>query len=126
MTRPEQALHRAAAQFLDLALPDSAAWFHIPNGGYRTATEAKIFQGLGVKPGVPDLAIIYRGRFIGIELKAGQGRLTARQKDMHECLQLAGAVVTTARSLNGIATFLGQLMPLKATLGRQQISGSGS
>ena len=43
--RPEQALQRTVAQYLDLA------------GGYRNAIEGAIFKSLGVKAGVPDLAI---------------------------------------------------------------------
>jgi hypothetical protein len=31
--------------------------FHVPNGGYRRPIEAKILQGLGVVPGVPDAAM---------------------------------------------------------------------
>ncbi len=74
-SRPEQALHRAAAQYLDAVLLESAVWFHCPNGGARNRTEAAILSGLGVKPGIPDLLILYRGQLIGIELKAQTGRL---------------------------------------------------
>ncbi len=115
--RPEQALHHACAQFLDIALPSDACWFHPANGGARSPVEAAIFKGLGVRPGVPDLVIVYRGRFIAIELKSEGGRLTPAQKGMHERLQLAGAVVTTAKSLKELEGFLGQLVPLRATVG---------
>ncbi len=66
---------------------------------------------------MPDLVIVYRGRFIAIELKGPNGRLTSAQKAMHERLQLAGAAVTTARSLEELAGFLSQLIPLRASLG---------
>ena len=95
--RPEQALHRAAAQFLDVALPDDAVWFHPPNGGARTKAEAGIFRALGVKAGVPDLVIVYRGRLIAIELKAPRGRLTAAQRAMHKRLILAAPWWAPAR-----------------------------
>ena len=117
--RPEQALHRACAQFLDIALPSDSVWFHPPNGGARSPVEAAIFKGLGVKPGVPDLVIVHRGRFIAIELKSEDGRLTPAQKAMHERLRLAGAVVTTAKSLEELQDFLGQIIPLRASLGDQ-------
>ena len=115
--RPEQALHRACAQYLDVALPGDACWFHPANGGARSPVEAAIFKGLGVKAGVPDLVIVYRGRFIAIELKSEGGRLTPAQKAMHERLRLAGAIVTTAKSLEEVEGFLGQLVPLRATVG---------
>ncbi len=51
MKRPEQALHRAVAAFLDVALPDGAAWTTIEPGGYRTKAEAGIAKARGVKAG---------------------------------------------------------------------------
>ena len=68
--RAEDALQRDVARLLDYALPPDAVWFHAPNGGGRSKVEAAIFKGLGVKPGVPDLIILYRGRCLAIELKA--------------------------------------------------------
>ena len=56
--RPEQALHRACAQYLDAVLPAGAVWWHTPSGGYRRRTEAAIFTGLGVKAGIPDLLVL--------------------------------------------------------------------
>jgi hypothetical protein len=45
--------------------------FHVPNGGYRTRTEAAILQGLGVLPGVADLLILWKpARLAFIEMKA--------------------------------------------------------
>lgn len=115
MNRPEQLLHRAAAQFLDLALPDGAIWFHCPNGGFRRPKEAAILTALGVRPGIPDLLILYRGRLIGIELKARTGRgLTPAQKNMHQRLTLAGAMVTTVTTLDELSAFLNMLIPMRA------------
>ncbi|MBP5782205.1 MAG: VRR-NUC domain-containing protein, partial [Bacteroidales bacterium] len=42
-------------QFQSWRLPNSDRIFHIPNGGWRTITEAKRFKSEGVKKGVPDL-----------------------------------------------------------------------
>jgi hypothetical protein len=114
--RPEQALHRACAQFLDIALPPDACWFHPPNGGARSPVEAAIFKGLGVKAGVPDLVIVYRGRFIAIELKGPSGRLTPTQKAMHGRLTLAGATVSVAKSVEELQDFLSQIVPLRTSL----------
>ncbi len=113
---PEQAFHRAAARFLDLALPDDATWFHPANGGARRRKEAAILSGLGVKAGIPDLIVVHRGRLIAVELKAPGGRLTPAQKAMHRRLALAGAVVTTVTSLDELASFLAILVPLRATV----------
>ena len=37
-------------------------WFSIPNGGARSAIEAKIMQGTGTRKGCPDMCFIATGR----------------------------------------------------------------
>ena len=116
--RPEEMLQRATASYLDLALPNDAVWFHPPNGGARSKAEAGIFKAMGVKAGVPDLIIIYRGRVVAIELKGEKGRLSPAQKEMHAQLSLAGALVYTAMSVEHVEGFLrGAGVPLKASTG---------
>ena len=78
--------------------------------------EAKIFRSLGVRAGVPDLLIVHKGRLIGVELKTGSRKLTPVQEEMHRRLVLAGAVVTTVRSLEELQDFLSQIVPLRASL----------
>ena len=114
MRRPEEALHRAVAAFLDVALPEGAAWTTVEPGGYRTKAEAGIAKARGVKAGWPDVLVIFRGRAIFFELKGPKGRLSAAQTAAHERLRLAGAVVYTVRSLDELAAVLGQLVPLRA------------
>ena len=55
------------------AAMQSAAWpqlrllYHVPNSGYRTATEAARFRAEGVQPGVPDLCLpVARHGFHGL------------------------------------------------------------
>lgn len=116
--RPEQALQIATASYLDLALPEDAVWFHPPNGGARSKAEAGIFKAMGVKAGVPDIIIIWRGRVIAIELKAPNGRLSTAQKDMHAYLTQAGAFVYTATDVAGVEGYLrGHDIALQATTG---------
>ena len=125
MTRrkhPEEALQRTTAQFLgiekNVALPEDAVWFHPPNGGARSKAEAGIFKAMGVKAGVPDIIVVYRGRMIAIELKAAGGSLSPAQKDMHARLSMAGALVYTATSVEAVEGFLrGAGVPLRATTG---------
>ena len=108
--RPEEALHRAVAQLLDAALPPDAVWCHVPNGGARSKAEAGILKALGVKPGWPDIQIIWRKRVIMIELKPAKGYLSEAQKTMHGRLILAGAIVATCRSVEGVSAFLDTVM----------------
>jgi len=115
--RPEEALQKQVAQFLDIALPpDESFWWHTPNQrGTRKEWENKLLKAFGVKAGVPDCMIIWKGRTIGIELKAPAWYLSTAQKEAHRCLTLAGAVVCVCRSLPEVANFLDVIgIPLKA------------
>lgn len=58
--RAEQSLQKTLIQLAALyspRLPELNRLFHIPNGGGRAPTEAKILVGQGVRPGVPDLEL---------------------------------------------------------------------
>ena len=124
MTRrkhPEDDLHMAVAQYLgvekNLAIPDDAVWTTVEHGGKRGAREAGRLKRKGLKPGWPDIIVVYRGRVVVIELKAPGGRLSPAQKTMHEHLKLAGALVYTATSIEAVEGFLSAIMPLRATTG---------
>ena len=48
------------------------------------------------KAGTPDIVMCWRGRLVGIELKAGRGRMSPAQRETHDAITLAGGVVTEA------------------------------
>lgn len=107
MRRPEQALQRSVIQYLDAVLPTEAWAFHVPNGGGRSKAEASIFKALGVRPGIPDLCIIWQGKTHWIELKAGRGRTSEAQQAAHLRLQGCGCwPVATCRSIDDIKAAL--------------------
>lgn len=112
----EEQIQGAVAEYLDAALPDDAVWMHVPNGGHRHPAVAAKLKWLGVKPGVPDIFIVWRGRSIFIELKAHKGTLSDAQKAMQQRLVLSGAVVfEVARSVDEVEAFLrGVGVPLNA------------
>jgi hypothetical protein len=122
MTRrnhPEDVLHIAAAQYLDLALPKDAAWTTVEHGGKRTKTEAGKLKAKGLKRGWPDVQIVYRERLILFELKAPGGTLSPAQKEMHAQLSLAGALVfpgfvTRVEQIEGFLRGCG--VPLRASV----------
>ena len=64
---------------------------------------------MGLRAGTPDLVLCWRGRFIGVELKANGGRLSPAQHETHGEITLAGGVVTTCRTLDDFTAFLAKL-----------------
>lgn len=106
MKRPEEALHRAVAVYLNYVLPSDAVWFHVPSGGKRSKAEGGIFKAMGVKAGVPDIYILHRGHSYFIELKP-KGRYASKvQKEMMDNLARAGAECVLCRSLDEVTGVL--------------------
>lgn len=113
----EDSLQRAVAQFLALALPYDAVWWHTPNEGKRGWQAQRAFRGGGGKAGVPDILIVWRGRAYFIELKVGRNALTDVQRAFHRDLTDAGCPVAVARSLEAVAELcVGWGIPLRGTL----------
>jgi hypothetical protein len=111
----EESTHRAVWRYLQLALPPDAVAYHPANGGKRHRKAAAKMSGLGVVAGVPDLAIVWRGRALFIELKAAKGVVSAEQKQMHRRLIFAGAEVMLARSVGQVEEALREIgVPLRA------------
>lgn len=98
--RPEQDIQRAVFEHLALRGARALFAFHPANGGWRSAVEAAIFKGMGVKAGMPDIIAIKDGHAYGLELKALGGRLTAVQRETHAALAAAGATVAVAYGLD--------------------------
>lgn len=113
----EDDLQRDIVRFLTVALPADATFYAVPNGGKRHKREAARLVGLGVRAGVPDLAVVHRGRALFLELKAKAGYLSQRQREMHRELSYAGAAVCVVRSVaEAEAALLAAAVPLRASL----------
>jgi hypothetical protein len=95
----EERLHRDVVKFLGWALPPDAVFYHPANGGLRSKKAADRLKGMGVVAGIPDLAIVHRGRALFIELKTATGRLSPAQREMQRRLIYAGAAVCLCRSV---------------------------
>jgi hypothetical protein len=89
--------------------------FAIPNGGKRHAREASRLKGLGVRAGIPDIAVVFRGRAAFIELKAARGVMSPEQRAMTRKLIYCGAAVCVCRSVAAVeAALLEACIPLRA------------
>jgi hypothetical protein len=112
--RPEQELQKQIARVLDTVLKPEVVWFHVPNGGKRSAVEGAIFKAMGVKPGIPDIIITWLGPdgplVLAIELKAGKGKPSDNQVIMMDRLSQCGWIVREARSVVDVLELARQFM----------------
>src|SRR5690348_9732237 len=104
--RPEDQIQRAVFQHFKARGAPGVFAFHVPNGGKRKPIEAAILKGLGVKAGVPDVIAVKSGHAYGLELKADDGRPTARQIETLQAMQAAGATVAVAAGLDAALRML--------------------
>ncbi len=116
MPRPvqpaEQSLQRTVAEYLALCVPAPPAgpWWTVVNPiPAKSRAAAGISKAMGLKAGTPDIVMCWKGRMIGVELKAGRGRLSPAQVETHDAITLSGGVVTTCRTLDDVAAFLATL-----------------
>ena len=112
MTRrnqPEAQLQRSLIEHLQWCARGDVWWTHIPNGGWRSPTEAAIFKLLGVRAGSPDLLIVRAGQPLFMELKAPGRKLSPAQGECHAALQRAGAQIATVDNIDAALEFLRRL-----------------
>ena len=68
-------------------------------GHYKCASES----------GIPDITVIYRGVYVGLEVKTKKGRLTKDQKVMHERMKKNGTMVRIVRSVDDVKSVLNEV-----------------
>lgn len=101
----ESTIHRSIAAYLDAALPHDAFWTTFPAGGGGKARGGQLKRS-GLKAGVPDLMIGYRGVMSFIEIKGPRGKLSPEQRDCHARLDDAGFRVALCRSIVEVDGYL--------------------
>ena len=113
----EAKLQRAVHRYLGLALPHDATHFAIPNGLMRSKRAAARAKGEGVKAGVCDLCVIWRGHAYFIELKTPRGQMSMAQRAMRDLLLHCGAAVMVCRSVEEVERALREAtVPLRASV----------
>lgn len=100
----EGPIHQAVLHYLHLALP-GAIIHHSPNEtslkGPAVARMIAKQKNMGMRPGFPDLLVMWRGFTWGFEVKAGKGgRLSDAQKDMQKAFQTNGFQYAVVRSVD--------------------------
>jgi hypothetical protein len=90
MVDSEDSIQRRLVELLGNYCRPDVAWFAVPNGGWRFKRTAAKLKATGVRPGVPDIVILVRGRFHGVELKRENGRTSKAQDGMAVEIERAG------------------------------------
>ncbi len=108
----EQSLQRTVADYLVLCVPAPPSgpfWTAVNPIPAKSRAAAGISKAMGLRSGTPDIVMCWKGRLVGIDLKAGRGRLSPAQRETHDAITLASGVVTTCRTLDDVAAFLATL-----------------
>ena len=71
----------------------------IPNGGQRSALEAKIMKGEGVLAGFSDLIVIVKGNVLFVEVKTKDGKQSDFQIKFQSDVERLGFQYSICRSL---------------------------
>jgi hypothetical protein len=71
-----------------------------------SVTSGAMRKKRGVKPGVPDVLVWYRGKSIAIELKSRRGQCSPSQRAVREALLRAGAQWAVCRSSKSVMCLL--------------------
>ena len=90
---------RKVKQQVVALLKEAGAYYFFPSS-----------NGLG-RSGIPDIVVCYRGRFVGIECKAGKGQTTALQERELKRISEAGGVSLVIRedNINMVSSLLNLL-----------------
>jgi hypothetical protein len=89
------------ATYLRLALPErhpDVWWTGVDHANAKSRMTGALRKARGVKAGIPDLHVLYRGRSIWIELKAPTGSVSDEQIAQRMFIERAGGFWHEARS----------------------------
>ena len=113
----EHRLQQAVSVYLTRALPPDTFWTSVDAGQGRMDPIAGCRRReRGIKAGVPDLLLCWRGRLHGIELKFGKGTLSDNQVAIANEILAAGGLWAMCRSVEEVEVVLRRWgLPLRAT-----------
>jgi len=97
----EHRLQTGIYAFLRLALPPDAFVTSIDHARQQSEQSGMRQKARGVRAGIPDMLILYRGEAFWLEVKTPDGRLTESQKALHSEIVRAGGHVEVVRSVSG-------------------------
>jgi hypothetical protein len=105
----ERAEQQALFDWLKTAAPPDLFFSACPGGDGRPTRTP------GFRAGTPDAFLIYRGRFIAVEMKRRRGGVLSLEQIMaHARITLAGGVVIVAHGWEDAAAQLRLMVPMRA------------
>lgn len=139
MLHAETQLQIAVCDLLELC---GLYYFHVPNGGQRKPSEAKLFQRMGVKAGVADLVIFIprrslrlnginninevmtaisdiQARVAFLELKAPGKKQSLSQRQFQSLVENLGFEYFCSDNLKDITKWLCQVAPSRIKMGER-------
>ena len=97
----EATIHATVARHLHVRGVPGLLFWHTPNGGARRSTEAAIFKGLGVLPGVSDITLFYDRTLYALEIKRdARAKVTPAQRRFIEAVKQQGGKAEIGRGLD--------------------------
>ena len=108
MQDTEHQLQKAITQYLNLL---GLCWWAVPNGGRRNIVTATKLKSEGVKSGIPDITLIHKGQYYGIEVKKPKTntpkcRLSQTQLSRIAEINESGGIVGIAYSVADVKDLL--------------------
>ena len=119
----EHNLQRAVFVHLNSRRQSGVFAFAVPNGGARDAKTGAKLKSEGVKPGVPDIALVINGAPHFLELKTERGYLTKAQKRVRKEIEAAGGQWAIAKGLEEALTTLEDWGAIKPDLNQRGTHG---
>jgi hypothetical protein len=114
--RGEHGVQQAIRDFLAAALPEDCFWSGIDHANAKDALTGALRKARGVRAGLPDFILCYRGLFYGIEVKSASGRPSAAQIGVAAGIRRAGGTYVVVRSTAEVEAVLRDWgFPLHAT-----------
>jgi len=102
--KPETANRITANVIRVCKLTQHCVAYRINNAAVYDA-KAKAYRAGNIEKGLPDIIAVYKGRFIGIEVKAGKDRLSIWQLHRREEIIQADGIYFECRSTDDFLAF---------------------
>lgn len=116
---PEDSLQITIANWMERFLyapPEGPYWSAINPKPNKSLSQASLCKRMGMKAGIADLLLVWKGRAIALELKAGKNTRSPAQVSFSAAWLLAGGLCHEIRSLDEFLLFVEMLgIPTRAS-----------